>query len=68
VTAVGQEDEKRSRCPRPPTSLNVAVQPTRVFVWDLEDILLISQSLIDGSYAHHYGKVGIHNYIAAMFC
>jgi len=57
MTAVGRENKKRSKYQRSPTSLNIAVQPTRIFIWDLEDTLVIFRSLINGSYAQRNGKV-----------
>ena len=30
----------------------------RVFVWDLDETIIIFQSLLNGTYAQHFNKVG----------
>jgi len=31
----------------------------RVFVWDLDETIIIFQSLLNGTYAQHFNKVGV---------
>lgn len=40
----------------------------RVFVWDLDETIIIFHSLLTGSYATRFGKVSIVTFICTIQC
>src|SRR6218665_1810910 len=63
------QQKTMSRLAKPMTSYSFhGVETEFIFVWDLDETIIIFNSLLDGSFAHRFGTVSHLNYNCPFAC